>query len=409
MSIWILAIIVLALGGLAGWRQGGVRACIAFVGIFFAWLLAVPFGKIFHFLMPWFGVANPVYQWIFSPVCGFILVTTIFAVIAFNVNRKLDVYYRHQAGQLQLALWERLNVRLGICVGLVNGAAYFALISFFIFNFAYWTTQISANATESPWVTRLMNNLGNELESTGFARTAAAIGTPSAENYKLADFAGFLMQNPDADARLATYPGLTSLWQRDEMQPYVTDATLTNAPAAGASIGDIWSDGNVQDFLKNKDLRARMRGFFDTNGDDLLTYLQTGNTKYDSEKLIGSWRFNANVTLAWLRQNQPQLQPKEIAAVRSLWSAAYGQATLLVTGDNQVFVKSYPLFSTKPRQNQPPYDLEAWTGDWSRDGDTYTLHVTYDTNEKYLTATTTDGLRLSIKEGGRLLIFDRAD
>ncbi len=409
MSIWILAIIVLALGALAGWRQGGIRASIAFAGIFFAWLLAVPCGKIFHFLMPWFGVVNPVYQWIFAPVCGFILVTTIFAAIAFNVHRKVDVHHRHKVSQLQLSLWERLNTRLGICVGLVNGAAYFALISFFIFNFAYLTTQISANASEPPWVTRLMNNLGEEMESTGFARTAAGIGTPSAEYYKLADFAGFLMQNPSADARLATYPGLTSLWQRDDMQPYVTDATLTGAPAAGTSIGEIWSDGNFQDFLKNKDLRARMRGFFETNGDDLLAYLQTGNTKYDSEKILGTWRFDASVTLAWLRQNQPQLTPKEVAGVRSLWSAAYGQASILATGDNQVFMKNYPLFSAKPRQNQPPYDLEAWTGDWSRDSDTYTLHVTYDTNEKYLTATTTDGLRLSIKEGRNFLFFDRAD
>ena len=168
MSIWILAIIVLALGGLAGWRQGGVRASIAFVGIFFAWLLAVPCGKIFHILMPWFGVANPVYQWIFAPVCGFILVTTIFAVIAFNVNRKLDVHYRHQAGQLQQALWERLNTRLGICVGLLNGAAYFALISFFIFNFAYWTTQISPDASEAPTVSVGMSNCARTTRAASY-------------------------------------------------------------------------------------------------------------------------------------------------------------------------------------------------------------------------------------------------
>jgi hypothetical protein len=407
MSIWILAIIVLALGGLAGWRLGGIRAAIAFVGILFAWLLAVPLGKIFHFLLPWIGVANPVYQWIFAPVCGFILVTSIFAVVSFNVHRKVDVYYRHQPSQLKLGLWERLNTRLGICVGLLNGAMYFLLISFFIFNFAYWTTQISANASEPPFVTRLVNNLGDEMESTGFARAAAAVGTPAAENYKLADFTGFLMQNKDADARLATYPGLTGIWRRDEMQQFVQDGVLTNAPAAGASVGDLWSDSNIQDFLKNKDMIARMRGFFATNGDDLLTYLQTGKSKYDSEKLIGLWQFNPSVTLAWFRQNQPQTTPKEMAAIRSLWTAAYGQATILVTGDNKIFITKYPLFIAKPQQNQLPYDIESWNGDWSRDGDTCTLHVTFNNNEKYLTASTTDGLRLSIKEGHNLLIFDR--
>jgi hypothetical protein len=218
------------------------------------------------------------------------------------------------------------------------------------------------------------------------------------------------MQNPDADARLATYPGLTSMWQRDDMQGYVTDATLTNAPAAGASIGDLWSDGNVQDVLKNKDTRERLRGFFDSNGDDLLAYMQTGKSKYDSEKLIGPWQFNANVTLAWLRQNQPQMLAKDMATVRALWSAAYAKTAILVTGDNQVFVSNYPRFATKPQQGQPLFTLESWKGDWSRDGDTYTIHITLNAEEKYLTATTAAyGLRLSIKDGRNLLVFDRVN
>jgi hypothetical protein len=199
------------------------------------------------------------------------------------------------------------------------------------------------------------------------------------------------------------------MWLRDDMQGYVADATLTNAPAAGASIGDLWSDGNVQDVLKNKDMRERLRGFFDTNGDDLLTYLQTGKSKYDSEKLIGQWQFNASVTLAWLRQNQPQMLAKDMAAVRSLWSAAYAKTTILATGDNQVYVWNYPRFVAKPQQGQPLYTLEAWKGDWSRDGDACTLHVTLNSDEKYLTATTTDGLRLSVKDGRNLLIFDHVN
>jgi Colicin V production protein len=409
MSIWILAIIVLTLGALAGWRQGGIRASIAFAGIFFAWLLAVPCGKIFHPLLPWFGIANPIWLWVLSPVCGFLFVSFIFGVIGFNVGRKVDVHYRHQVSELRLALYERLNTRLGICVGLLNGALYLVFVSFFIFNFAYWTTQVSVNAAEPPFFTRLANNLGTEMVATGWSRAAAAVGTVRAENDQLADFAGFLMQNKEADARLATYPGLTSLWERDDMQPFLMDATLTNAPAAATSIGEILNDGTVQDFLKNKEMRERLRGWFETNGDDLMTYLQTGKTKFDSEKIIGQWQFNPGVTLAWFRQNQPQLTPKEMAAVRGMWSAAYAQTTVLTTGDNQVFVKNFPRFQPKPQQGQPPFTLETWKGDWSRDGDACTLHLTLNSDEKFLTATTADGLRLSIKDGRNLLFFDRVN
>ena len=56
MSIWILAIIVVGLTVLAGWRQGGIRAAIGFVGIPVAVLFSGLVGKLFHLLLPVFGV-----------------------------------------------------------------------------------------------------------------------------------------------------------------------------------------------------------------------------------------------------------------------------------------------------------------------------------------------------------------
>ena len=48
MTIWILAVLVIAATTLAGWRQGGIRAAIAFAGILVATLLCGLVGKIFH-------------------------------------------------------------------------------------------------------------------------------------------------------------------------------------------------------------------------------------------------------------------------------------------------------------------------------------------------------------------------
>ena len=226
---------------------------------------------------------------------------------------------------------------------------------------------------------------------------------------KFADLSGLLMQNPQAAPRFAAYPALTSLWESSDMQPLVGDSSLTNALAGGASLGEIMNNPSVQDFLKNKDLVKRVRGIFTTNIDDLTAYLQTGKSaKYDGEKLLGKWEFNPAVTLAWLRQSQPKITAKEMAGIRALWSAAYAQTTVLITADNQVFVKNLPHFQSQPG-SQSPFTPENWNGDWSADGAGYSVHLALSGQDKFLTATTTDGLRLSVKDGRNFLMFDHAD
>ena len=409
MTIWILAVLVIAATALAGWRQGGIRATIAFAGILFAMLLCGLVGKVFHLLLPVLGVTNPLTVWSLSPVCGFIIISIIFSAIAFNVHRKVDHYYRYDAGDLRLALWERLNARLGICVGILNGVIYFILISFMLFNLTYWTTQVSAGVKQNSFLVKLVNGAGEGMQATGFSRAAAAVGTLDADFYKFADLSGLLMQNPQAAPRFAAYPALTSLWESSDMQPLVGDSSLTNALAGGASLGEIMNNPSVQDFLKNKDLVKRVRGIFTTNIDDLTAYLQTGKSaKYDGEKLLGKWEFNPAVTLAWLRQSQPKITAKEMAGIRALWSAAYAQTTVLITADNQVFVKNLPHFQSQPG-SQSPFTPENWNGDWSADGAGYSVHLALSGQDKFLTATTTDGLRLSVKDGRNFLMFDHAD
>jgi hypothetical protein len=406
MSIWILAVLVLATVALAGWRQGAINAAISFVGILFAALLAVPVGKMIHPLLPHLGASNPITAWVLAPLFGFILVSIVFKVVAFTVHRKADVYYRYKAGDLRQALWQRLNTRLGICIGLLNGAAYFVLICFVIFNVSYWTTQAASASQEQPAMIRLTNRLGEDMEATGVARAATAVGTLQPMYYQLADLSGFLMQNPQTGGRLANYPALASLWERDDMQGLVNDATLTKSLTSSATLGDILKEQPVQDFLKNKQLTALVWGIFESNMNDLTNYLQTGKSaKYDSQKILGRWELNVNVTLAWLRQANPKMPSKEMAAVRALWSQAYAQTTVLITPDNQVFVKNLPKFQSQP--GQPLFQPENWKGDWSLDGSNYTLHITLNGEDKFLNATTDDGLRLSVKDGKNLLIFDR--
>ena len=409
MTIWILAILLMASVSLAGWRQGAIRASFSFVGIIFAALLAVPLGKLLHPLLPHLGAGNPIMAWALAPVLGFIVGSIPLKVAAHYMHNRVEHFYKYNAGELRLALWERLNARLGICVGLMNGAAYFVLISFFIFNLAYWTTQVSAKPANQPFAVRLVNQLGNDLQSTGFSKTASAVGALEPIKYRLADLAGLLMQNPQLGSRLAEYPGFVSLWQRDDLQPLVADPVLTNALAAGTSLSEIVNAGSVQNLLQNKPLTRELWGILTNRLDDLTNYLQTGTSKiFSGEKILGRWEFNPGVTLAWLRQDQPKMSASDMRAIRALWSQGYSQTTLLLTADNQIFIKNLPKFVAQPQANQPLFQPENWKGDWNREGDNYNLHVTLNGADKFLAATT-DGLRLRIKDGRNLLVFDHVD
>src|SRR5262245_35212090 len=174
MTIWLLAILLLAsLAGL-GWRQGGIRVGISFFGIVISALLAPSLGRLVKPILMAVGLKIPVLLWIFGPLIVFVIISALFKVLALVVHQKVDVYYKYRAGDLRLALWERLNQRVGLCLGLLNGVAYLVLISFIIYAFSYWTVQM-ATGDEDPRLVRMLNRLGRDLQSTGFATVAKSL------------------------------------------------------------------------------------------------------------------------------------------------------------------------------------------------------------------------------------------
>ena len=71
MTIWLLALLLLAsLAGL-GFRQGAIRVAFSLLGILVGIIVAAPLGKLIRPLLGVFGLKNPIEAWLLAPLIIF--------------------------------------------------------------------------------------------------------------------------------------------------------------------------------------------------------------------------------------------------------------------------------------------------------------------------------------------------
>ena len=406
MTIWILALVLLAAGVGLGFSQGAIRAGISFFGIVIAALFAGLLGNALKPLLPHIGIHNPTLIWAIAPLVAFGIILLVFKVIAFFVHRKVYLFYKYRAGDLRMALWKRLNARLGMCIGLLNGTAYLLLVSFVIYNLSYWTVQVAPSESE-PFEFRALNRLGRDLDATGFAGAAHAVARLPNVYYQLADLAGLLRQNPQLADRIENYPAFLGLAENSSFKQLGQDSNFQNAWKNSASILDLLKDAQATAMLKDSSLTTTVMDVIEPNWDDLNTYLTTGKSpKYGSEKIIGRWNFNVDVSVAQLLITHPRMTPADVKATRALWSDAYAQTRFIAAADHQAFMENIPRFAVQNGMTVVAEKMNA-QGEWENQGTNYTISAPGLNGRQPSTTAKTDGLRLTIKVGDNNWVFDR--
>ncbi len=168
--LWLLAVVVLASLAGIGFRQGVIRVAFSLVGIVLGALLAGPLGRLVKPLLVVLGLKTPPLAWLLAPLVVFVLFSIIFKIAGLMVHQKVDVYFKYHAGDLRLALWERLSQRTGMCLALVNGAAYLILAAAVIYPFSYWTAETSA-PDENPRLVKILNGRAATWIAPGSSRS----------------------------------------------------------------------------------------------------------------------------------------------------------------------------------------------------------------------------------------------
>ncbi|HXE42157.1 MAG TPA: hypothetical protein VN516_03945, partial [Candidatus Baltobacteraceae bacterium] len=345
--------------------------------------------------------------WALPVLIMFVIVLGIFKGIGQFVHHKVYVHYKHYTDDLERGWWERMNHRVGMCVGTLNALVYVIILSSVIYVFSYWTTQI-ATADDEKWTVRLLNRAGHGLEETGMIKVARAVNPlPPPENYfQMADVAGLLYQNPQLDQRLAYYPPFIGIAQQGEFQDLGQDSDFQNAWQNHGHLAELVGNEHAKAIWQNPDTANLVWNMVATNFDDLQNYLQTGTSEKFDDPIFGRWHFNVVSSVAMMAQSQPNFSSKDMMALRAVWTPAYAKTEFLASAGGQAFLKNVPQF--KPQQpNQPPqFDLLSYTGQWEGADGSYQVNVSGN-NDKKSGFGKTSGARLTLTLNGTVMIFDR--
>ncbi len=403
MTIWLLALITLASVAALGYRQGAIRVGFSFFGIVVGALLAAPLGHLLGRVLGIVGIKNPLLVWALGPVLVFVIISIVFKVAAAAVHQKAEVYYKYHAGELRMVLWERLNRRLGLCLGLLNGTAYLILFAFVIYVGSYATVQVASSDRDPRWM-RLLNVMGRDLHGTGFDKVARSIDRIPQVDYNMIDFAALVYRNPLAQARLRSYPAFLSLAELYEFQTIGADKDFTESWERLEPVMTLLDFPSVLAIRGNPDLLKVIWTTVEPDLADLRTYLQTGRSpKYDPIAILGRWQFDVTAALGAVRRAKPNMPASEMQRVRLILEAAFSKTRMVAKPDNQVTISDVPPL--KAALGAGPAGKQTLQGQWKQlDGTKYQLSLS---GVELVAAV--EGDRMNIKTDAAEMVFDRED
>ncbi|HYG33507.1 MAG TPA: CvpA family protein [Clostridia bacterium] len=402
MTIWLLAILLLAsLAGL-GYRQGAIRVGFSFFGILLGALLAVPLGHLLGRILPLLGVKDPLLVWALGPLIVFVLISIAFKLAAAAVHHKVDVYYKYKAGDLRMALWERLNRRVGLCLGLLNATAYLILISFVIHVGSYATVQIATSESDPRWM-RLLNVLGRDLHSTGFVKVARAVDSIPQETYDTIDMGALVFHNPLAQARLRNYPAFLDLAEQPQLQELGSDTEFAESWMRSDPVMNLLQNPKIVAIRKDPGLMKTIWGTVASNVADLRAYVASGQSAKYSASILGRWRFDINGAVLVMRRAKPNMFSNEMLRVRRFLEAAFSKTSLVAKPNNQIVMRDAPDIRVSLNA-APPTSFQTLQGPWKESGTKYQLSL----SGVDLPATV-EGDRLTLKNEGLDWVFSREE
>ena len=396
MFIWLIALLLFASSGIVGFYQGALRMTISTVGLLVAALLALPLAGIFAFLLKVFGMEHPIPIAFLAPFIAYVLVLLAFKGVGMATHKKVDGYMKYKANDTNRMLFERMNSRVGIMVGLCNAFIYFILISAVLYTVGYFSVQAAISEKDSI-VWRITTRLAKDLQSTGVDKAVAGY-VPAKENYfDGADVLALIFRNPTIQDRLSDYPPFLLYPEDGRFRALGSDNKFQEQWAKGPSLAEFTANEPLKRLIDDvpyfTNTVAALAGSFK----DLKGYLETGKSaKYDEEKILGRWTFNFSQSFNVNRRKKANMTRQEVANLRAVLTSERN-TTVIATPDHKLLIKG---------------SSDAADGTWSPgSGSGYTLSINKGGRaidlEGVIDEKSPDNKNLTLTKLGISMVFDR--
>ncbi|MGA1236623.1 MAG: CvpA family protein [Limisphaerales bacterium] len=312
MLIWLLTVFLFALFAALGYFKGAIRMVIPLLGLFVAMWLAVPLAPMFKPLVPKLGMENPLWSHLVPPVMAFFLVELVFVVLGFVAHIKVAKYYQYRADDMQRMLWERLNQRVGVSMGLLAGAVYSVLLGVVVYVLGYMTVQITPDGEEG--AVRYLNQARKDLQSSGLDRFAAAFDFAPDSYYEAADIMGLLYHNPALHTRLAAYPPFISLSESPEFAEFASDTDFLSMLATQPNFETVLGNPRIQSIIGSQALIDRLMSI---DLEDLEGFLHTGvSEKFQDPPMLGRWEVDPYLTFLMEKKRNLDMTAADVRLLR---------------------------------------------------------------------------------------------
>ncbi|MCF7669951.1 MAG: CvpA family protein [Verrucomicrobia bacterium] len=355
MIVWILAIVLIGLAATSGRFEGAIRATCSMLGFILGLFLAFPIGSLIRPIFSAAGMENPVWLWMLPPVVAFVLIVILSVVGGFFAHRKVEFFYRYRADDFQRHRWENLNSQLGLCIGVLTGVGYFILITWIVFVFGYFTTQVEAQGKD-PFTIRTLNSCRRQIEESGINKFLAAIDDTPEKYYKASDILGLIYNNPQLKVRIENYPPFIAMEDRPAIRDMLSDQSFIDMLDSNESIVSWIQHPQTQALINNT---ALMNELLSMNLDDLMEFLKTGNSpEYDHFKILGRWKMDAALSLIELKKRRPDIKARDLIYKKQILYAVQDDIRMTAIPDKQVIIEGLVGNLPSVLDNVPDISLE---------------------------------------------------
>lgn len=345
MLIWVVAVVLVGGFGLLGHQAGAIRWGIGFVGAILGLALTGVLGGPVGAGLSMMGVKDVVDLAILPGVIVFSLLTLVFLGLGVAAHRPVDLHFKYRSDEPTRAAFERTNQALGLFVGLISGICVLFGVGNYVYRQGYLITQVTSDTGEATAI-RHIAQLRTEMESTGWARTFAAMDNQPAKYYEVSDILGILHANPLVQGRAENYPPFLALGSQAEFAEIGSDAEFLKLIQGKPALSAVLNHPKAQAVIDSPTLRET---FSKVDLKDFRKYLETGvSPRYEDEKILGRWRMDPGTVFTQLKRDRLNLSPADMRAVRAALGPVLSGATLVAYTDGRFSIKITPPAAPAP-------------------------------------------------------------